>query len=692
MKKSVLTLCVFVLLLIFNGCNLDEMEFSKLSKEINLNPEFVAPIAKANITAWDLVQSANKGNEGFFQQDSTGLIKIVYKKNDLIKYKVADLIQLPGSPNFSSGNKVIGEVSTADIFISTSISLNDLRGKVNGALDGIVPFNGQKLPFPQVTASDLAADFNLAALSNFTTITLSKGTIEITLENKLKVPLTIYGNLFDVGNNGIVTSFTFDDIPANGTKTFTSSLAGVDLTNQVEFRMTTFHTPGPSLTPVDIDLKDYFKLTFNLTNLSVSKGRLMIAKTQSLESSAGEFEINFPEPDLKAFGVGLKKGSLTFNCVNTSQMNGSVNIKLNEIKKDGVPLVVDIPLNGNSTTIDLTGAVINFSANPLFPFNRIPYVQTLTINSTPGYIDFLSTDAIKLDVSMNDVEYNTFEGDFGVRNIVVDKNNFDMNLELFDKITGNFKLANPSMVLTIHNSIGIPGTISLDLSASNKDGLVVPLKTSPFDIPVPANINAGMASKDIILNKTNSQIVDFIALPPTGNISYSGQVDFNKKSAVTVQNPNFINMDATFGIDLTMELPLELQINKLGFKDTTGISGSSFTDFESADLIVNALNGIPLDIDIQLLYIDTISKIQYGASKGTRILSAAQVNSNGGITPVQSTQTFSLTKGDMDNLRKANGIIFSGTVNSPAAGATVASLYSDSEIKLNVVIKPKIKL
>ena len=46
----------------------------------------------------------------------------------------------------------------------------------------------------------------------------------------------------------------------------------------------------------------------------------------------------------------------------------------------------------------------------------------------------------------------------------------------------------------------------------------------------------------------------------------------------------------------------------------------------------------------------------------------------------------------MKNLRKANGIVFSGTISSPSGGTGVASLYSDSMLELNLVMKSKINL
>jgi hypothetical protein len=694
MKKSLTILWVFALLLFLNGCNLDDINLDKnLSDKINMNPEIVAPIAKANVTVWDLMEGANKDNEEGMTKDPNGLIKIVYQQKDLFQYKGSDLIKFPVKQNFSTGDRALGDMMPKDIELSKTITLNDLSNKVNGALNGIVLLNGMTLPFPPVSVGGLVSQFNLNEITNFKSVTLSKGTLGITLENKLKVPLSIQGSFFDTENNREINRFSFTNVQPNESKSLFVDMAGIQLSNQLEFRLISFDTPG-SAVPITFDLADYFKITFNLTNLGISKGNIMIAEPTLFDGSQGEFEFKFHEADTKAFSAVLNTGSLSISSSNTSQLTGVVNLRLNEITRNGIPLEVQIPIGGNSTTIDLAGTAINFATDPLVPYNHIPYVYSVLVNSTPGYVDYASTDSVRMDVTLNNIEFKTFTGDFGLRSTVINPGKFNMKVDVLRKIDGMFKLANPSLMLSIHNSIGIPASVTLGLKGSNKSGQSVILMRNPvaFDLPVPANIDQGTVTGNISYNKQNSNIVDFIALPPTGEIDYAGVIDFNKNSPVTAQNPNFMDMNAALSIDLMLELPLELQVNHLGFKDTTSISGKDFKNVDSVDLIINALNGIPLDVDMQLLFVDTISKKQYGASTMTKLLAAAKVNTSGEITPVQSSQTFTLDKTEMGYLRQANGLVLSGSVSSPDSGATIAPLYSDSEIKLNVVVKTKVNL
>lgn len=691
MKKYYYLIWLSLILFIVNSCNLDNLDFEKLSGEVNLKPEFVFPVAKANVTVWDLVQSANKENEDLITKDPNGLIKIIYRQNDLFNYNVRELLKFPASQSFSSGEKYIGDLYPDDVFVSRPLSLRELIGASGGQLDGFLAFNGMTIPFPAISMTSIDARFEMDEISDFTSITLSKGLLEIKMENKLQVPLTITGNLFDVGNNKVIADFTFSNIPPNGTKTNLVNLAGKQFSNKIQFRLLSFVTPG-SATPVKINLDDFFKLDFSFKDLGITQGNVIVKNDQTLEGSSSAFFFDFPEPNMKSYGAVLKKGTLLIKTTNASKLNGSINFTLNEVKKNGVPIQINIPLSGTSTTIDMSGAEFNFASDPVTPYNRIPYVYSVTVNKTSGYVNYSSKDAFTMDITLNGLEFKSITGDFGKRSITVDPDVFDLNVDMLNRIDGGFKLANPKLELIIRNSIGMPASVDMEFTASNKDGATASLNPPIFEIPVPSNLNSGIATKSVVFDRNNSNIVNFIALPPTSQISYNGKVDFNTTNVVSPQNPNFLDVDAIFAIDMAMELPLELQISNLSFKDTSAIEAGDYDQIESADLILNAKNGVPLDIEMQLLFVDTISGTQYGTSKSSKILSAATVSAAGQITPVQSSHTFSLSKTEMDNLRKSNGLVISGKISSPDPTKTVSPIMSDSRIEMNVVIKSKINL
>lgn len=683
-----------LLLLLLNSCHLDELQFDdKMAKNQGIKPTFIAPVAKGNVTVWDLISATNKENLNSITKDPDGLVKIIYKEDNLFTYQISELIDFPSQNSFSSGDQPLGDISPEDVIINRAIDLQELSAKMNGQLDGIVPFNGQTAPFPAVSATGMGATFTLADITDFKTVTLSKGTLTVQLKNKLKVPLSMSGSLYDITNSTDIAQFSFSNLAPDATGTLSFPMGGKELSNKLEFRMHSFETPGSS-SPVAINLNDYFNITFSMTDLGISKGYVKVLRTQTLEGSKGNFEFDFEETDLKAFGALLKKGSLLIKSVNNLPLSGVINFTIPEIKNiiTGAPVKATIPLDGSTVSIPLDNTVINFSSDPEKPYNRIPYSYTLTINQSAGFINYSSEDALRLDITLEQMDFKGIAGDFGKRTIQIDPGQFDLNVELLDKLNGNFKLDNPTLRLTVRNSVGIPGTASLNLEASNLQGQTVSLNPPAIDIPVPVGINGGMVTRDILITKENSNIVPFISLPPTGNVSYSGKIDFNTSGMVTPQNPNWLSMDAAFGIDMSMEMPLQLQVSDLTFRDTSAISGKDFKNIETADLIVNAKNGVPLDIDLQLLFVDTITGHQFGATNATRMLSAAKVNADGSISPVESSHTFSLDQAQMLQLKQANGIVFSGIMSSPGNGTTVAPINSDSRIEMNIVVKSKVNL
>lgn len=689
--KDLSALFLFSLLLILlNSCHLDELQFDKLSSKVDLHPTIIAPIAKGNVTVWDFVSAANKDNDNL-TKDPNGLLKIVYKQDNLFTYNISDLIDFPATNSFSSGDQPLGDISPEDVVVARSINLQELSGKVNGQLDGIALLNGMTQPFPSIDVSSMNSAFTLEDITDFKTITLSKGTLKVQLKNKLKVPINLSGSLYDITNNTAVADFIFTNVAPETTKSASFNMEGMDLSNRLEFRMNSFETPG-SAAPVDINLNDYFTMTFSMTDLGISNGVVKIVKTQTLEGSKGNFEFDFPESDIKAFGAILKKGSLLIKSVNNLPLTGTINFSIPEIKNmiTGTSVSAAVPLDGSVITIPLDNTLINFSSDPEKPYNRIPYTYTLTINQSAGFINYSSTDALKLEITLDKLDFQGVAGDFGKRTITIDPGKFALNVDMLDKLKGDFKLANPIMTLTLRNSVGVPATIAFDFTASNTQGKTVSMNPPIIDVPVPPTITSGVVTKNVSFTRDNSNIVDFIALPPTGEITYSGKVDFNSSGNVTLEHPNFLDVNALFGVDLALEMPMELQVSDLTFRDTSAISGEDFKNIETADLILTANNGIPLDIDLQLLFIDTISGQQYGGTTVTRMISAAQVNAQGTITPVQSSHTFSLDKTQMEQLKKSNGIVFSGIISSPNAGATVAPINSDSRIEMNIVVKSKV--
>ena len=197
MKKPIILIWSVILLFLINSCNLDSLDFNKLSDDLNLNPEFTGPIAKANITIRDL-----------------------------------------------------GEL-------------------VGGGPINVDALHGSTVPFPSYSFNGPYHAYEMGRVDAFTSITIAKGSLEFILENKLKVPVSFTGCLFDLGNNRkILDNIVFKNVAPKAISKVTFDLAGTQISNNMEFRLLTFSTPG-STTPVYIDKLDFMNLTLALKNFSI---------------------------------------------------------------------------------------------------------------------------------------------------------------------------------------------------------------------------------------------------------------------------------------------------------------------------------------------------------------------------------------------------------------------------------------
>ena len=73
-----------------------------------------------------------------------------------------------------------------------------------------------------------------------------------------------------------------------------------------------------------------------------------------------------------------------------------------------------------------------------------------------------------------------------------------------------------------------------------------------------------MLSDTLGLNKDNSNIVDFLSLPPTGDISYQGTVTVNPQG----DEDNVIYSDGEIDLDAYVRIPFALSAEGLNYKDT----------------------------------------------------------------------------------------------------------------------------
>jgi len=192
----------------------------------------------------------------------------------------------------------------------------------------------------------------------------------------------------------------------------------------------------------------------------------------------------------------------------------------------------------------------------------------------------------------------------------------DLNLEIYNKaVGGSFYFEDPKIHLNVVTSIGIPvimtlttlevwspvnGGLQIELDGSIAPMLLQPAVNTPS---VPGTSETSIYTYD----STNSNIKAFLANAPK-YIYYAVDAVIGSPPVI----PNYVTDSGEISVEIQLELPLwgyagYLELGSTLPFDLEISSPSSDEDFyaESAVFVINTYNGFPIDVNMQLTFIDS---------------------------------------------------------------------------------------
>jgi len=490
MKKSVYKFLFLLSLFAVNSCNLDNFDFKKLSSDIQLSPEFVAPIAKANISVWDIIESVNKSNDTLLKKGDNNIIKFVYQKTNIYEYPVSRFLNLPPQKSLT-GTKTIGSISANNIIVPQNVTIRQLQEKLDGDIDNITSGVGI---FPDYDFNSTAGiNYSIAGINNFTSVTLQKGDLDIKLSNMLiSTPILLGGEFVDLNSGQTIVTFSDTNIDPGTPQTKSFVLDGKTISNNIGFRLKKLQTFSSGFyEEINID-NAIFNFELSFKNLKVSAGNVKI-DAQTITGYSGSFDFDFGA-GVKIFEAGFTYGTLNFSTLNSTALTGKVSLTFPGIKDShGTIISVDVPFNGSNNSKTLAGAVVNLALDPAQRYNKVNYEYSITVNSSPGFVAFNANDVVSVAVNMGSMQYKYVKGDFGNKVEAIPSGAFQMDSQFWDKITGTFRLVNPIFNLKLTNSIGIPARVEASFIAQNKSGQIVTLNRDPFTLLIKYSWTCGKA-------------------------------------------------------------------------------------------------------------------------------------------------------------------------------------------------------
>lgn len=419
------------------------------------------------------------------------------------------------------------------------------------------------------------------------------------------------------------------------------------------------------------------------------------------------FNIKADNTDIILTELGLDT-KISFDVTNPVDKTITLSVTLDEGSTDGVnPIKKDFTINPNSINQplewDLTGLVFTFldasSNNTL----HVSFGATI-ISDASGTIASNGND-LDITYQFGGIEFKLAKGDFGDQTIDIGSGDIDLGVDFWDDIDGEFTFADPRINIKFKNEVGVPFLVAANMTASNSDGVTLNLDPEDQlpDYPITeAEVLAGIEAS-ILYNKDNSQIVPFMALPPSGNITYSGSIRINQKLDGTRYDPlaagnniNIISGNSSISADLEMDIPMDFKADNLSISDT--IDGIDISDAEKmmkAAIIITSENGLPLDVKIENIFFTDAAYTVLSTITNESIIKAAGVTATGEVdasTITKEVSRIELTEAQIKSLNDTENIIIKAVLSTYDEGKQSVKLQGTDKLKFSISVSAQLDL
>jgi len=390
--------------------------------------------------------------------------------------------------------------------------------------------------------------------------------------------------------------------------------------------------------------------------------------------------------------IVITTGTVNYSVRSVSPVGSNLTIILPTVRRGGSPITHFITVPPNSTvtgSLSINGTDVDLGTDPKMKFNRLPVQYTIT----PVSGSFLPGNLMYVKVDIPGPEFDYAKGYFG-QQTEKDEEALDLEIEeLLEHISGEFHLANPSITLNYSNSFAIPTKVELKADGI-KNMQIIPLDLDPFDLSYPAAPAERDKSAFFRIDRNNSNLPGLVSMPPE-QVNFSGSALMNPGGNDGSRN-NYIFSNSRFIADLEIEIPLELSITNLQFKDTTEnflkIEDSSDNPFNAEDIEfmridLDAENGFPLGVSVSMTLFNSQTNSNLDTVTADDILEPASVDAGGRATEQRSCSTkIEIDRDFWSSVNDADQIIFSFTLVTTDEGAKNVKIYSDYRINFKAAL------
>lgn len=430
-------------------------------------------------------------------------------------------------------------------------------------------------------------------------------------------------------------------------------------------------------------------LVFTMPEFEVPGVGTTIELTKDLDLGGGESIVEVDVKDMPE-GCELKEivasAQLLFSTPRQSFVY-EITVSFDNLYVGGLPFSKTFkiePANGANGTaykenINFNGVTLNLRETTGITMNVSALIKK-------GQTVIIGTKITGADLKLSDLNFIKAVGKLNIEPMKVN-GDFNLDIEFLDKIDGNFHFAEPELKILVKNKgIGVAANLQMDFWV--KDGIGANrFHGAPLVFPVNKNNTIQAAT----IGYKGKELADFLSLPPTGLISYEGEIS----ASGSQDGSDVIWKDGSVNMDAEITIPLKLSADNLVYRDTISdisVDANIADKIQSASITLDALNGVPLELALDSLTLvdanyNVLAKI--GATKGNSKLEAAN-----GKTPAKGKLEFGLTKEQAKLLGRSEHIILdikAATVKEGDVRKSV-TIYSNATLDLNVILNAQVKI
>ena len=678
-----------VVFALFSVVSCMDEDISNISNTLEIQPNMAIPIIHSTTTLVDLLPEDE--NMSF---DDDGFIRIIYKEDSIAQVSSDTLLviedQDPTQELFSLEAIDIDDFQT-DINVNLSELTDNLEADLAEDIDIAIDYaetNGSAY-FPPIPSQSGGVYTHQASDDlEFEYVLISQGELSVEIINNFAFEISsLHLFLINSDNQDVIGQFPFNSIPSGTSQVQSINLANELLYSDIEISIVEFSSIGSGFNPLN-----------QSSWLSVNSSDDMVFSISGNAIQATEGSIKFPEQegpsdslivdiqlddDVEISRIDLVSGAIVYNYESSVNTSIQLNIEIPSLK-DQFEMVFSETLEINNTQFtgpqSISFPLDNYSLDLSESVNQIQVNYSSQIMGTNTFEEFSENDQIQIDIGMQNLDFSYVEGYFGQIEQEIEADELDIDLSVIEDIASGIYLETPNLRFTVDNAIGVPLLIDLDLTGINEN------ESLPLNGP---NIQAqGLMSTITDFNNTNSQLSDLIAMSPS-LITYSGSVISNPSGNMGILNS--ISSGSNVSIGFEMDLPLHLRIQDAITTDTLALDfadeneDNSIPDYvDSVILKLHTENEFPLDVDLMILFTDSVSGLILD-SLDVEMLDAAEVDQDGRtISANIYDSNIELTSGQIDALFNSNRALLDIRMNSYDNENTAVKLYTDYEFKIAV--------